>query len=236
MPDASGLIIIPAYNEEKNLPFVIKNLREYVPNWDVLVINDGSIDSTEKVAKSLGAHVVSLPFNQGIGTAVQTGYIYASRHGYRIAVQFDGDGQHRADQIASIVEPILNSEADLVVGSRFLEKGNYRAPLSRLLGIKILSGVISAITGTKITDPTSGFRAASRPVIEFFSQWYPDDYPEPESLVFAHRAGFRIKEVPVLMRQRQAGRSSITLLKGIYYMLKVTLAIFIDLMKKVPGR
>ncbi len=234
MERIKGLIIIPAYNEEANIEAVIEDLKEHVPEFNILVVDDGSIDRTAEVARRTGSAVVSLPFNQGIGTAVQTGYIYAARYGYSIAVQFDGDGQHRADQIGAIIEPLRKGEADLVVGSRFLGAGQYKTPLSRLMGIKLLSRIISIVTKTKITDPTSGFRAASRGVIEFFSRWYPDDYPEPESLVFLHRAGFRIKEVPVLMRQRQAGRSSITFLRGIYYMIKVTLAIFIDLMKRIP--
>ncbi len=232
------LIIIPAYNEEENIVSVITDLKNHLSDlsisFDILVIDDGSTDRTREIARSVGVEVLSLPYNQGIGTAVQTGYIYAERKGYEVAVQFDGDGQHRADQIALILEPILRGEADLVVGSRFLQQGTYRAPWTRLLGIKILSLIISTVTGTRITDPTSGFRAASRKVIEFFSRWYPDDYPEPESLVFLHRAGFRLKEVPVLMRERQAGSSSITFLRGVYYMIKVTLAVFIDLMKRIP--
>ncbi len=229
-----GLIIIPAYNEEVTIGAVIKEIRTHIPDFDIVVVDDGSTDSTASVARSSGVTVLSLPFNMGIGTAVQTGYKYAQRKGYPVAVQFDADGQHIAEEVNSLIGPLLREESDFVVGSRFLSKGSYRVGWARGLGIRILSAVISSVLGSRITDPTSGFRAASRDVIEFFSRYYPDDYPEPESLVLLHKAGFRIQEVPVRMRQRTGGRSSITPLRAFYYMVKVLLAILIDLFKTVP--
>ncbi len=229
------LLIIPAYNEAQNINRVLDDIDEHLQDFDILLIDDGSTDSTRELAIKRGVDVISLPFNLGIGAAVQTGYIYAQREGYDLAVQFDGDGQHRADQVDRLVEPLLRNEADMVLGSRFLGKNEYQSGLTRMVGIKILSSVISMLIGQKITDPTSGCRATNRRVIEFFSHLYPDDYPEPEALVLLHKAGFRITEVPVLMRQRHMGRSTITAPRAVYYMIKVLLAIFIDMLKKVPS-
>ena len=229
------LIIIPAYNEARNICSVIDDIRSEVPGADMLVIDDGSSDATRAFAASKGVPVVTLPFNLGIGAAVQTGYLYAAKKGYDIAVQFDGDGQHIAGQIPHLVAPVLADEADVVVGSRFLVKKAYEAELSRMAGIKILSRIVSALIGQRMTDPTSGFRAANRQAIAFYCRNYPDDYPEPEALVLLHRAGFRLAEVPVLMRRRLLGDSSITFLRAFYYMIKVILAIMIDMMK-APAR
>jgi len=230
------LAIIPAYNEEFNIEAVINDLRNQRPDFDILVIDDGSLDRTSFLARKMGAVVVSLPFNQGIGAAVQTGYKYAMENGYSIAIQFDGDGQHRADQISFIERPVLEGRADLVTGSRFLETSNYQAGLARMLGSRVLSYVISMLLGQRVTDPTSGFRAAGKAAIEFFSIIYPDDYPEPESIVLLHKAGLRFEEVPVLMQERLGGSSSITPVKAMYYMIKVLLAIMIDMIKSVPNR
>jgi hypothetical protein len=228
------LLIIPAYNEEQNIDRVLDDINEHLKGFDILIVDDGSTDSTRELAIKRGVNVVSLPYNLGIGAAVQTGYIYAEREGYELAVQFDSDGQHRADQVERLIEPLLKDEADMVVGSRFLVKKGYQSGWTRMVGIRILSLVISVLIGQRITDPTSGCRAVNRKVIEFFSHLYPDDYPEPEALVLLHRAGFRITEVPVLMRQRHMGRSTITAPRAVYYMLKVLLAIFIDMLKRVP--
>jgi len=227
------LIIIPAYNEEESLPGVIRDLREHVPTADVLVVNDGSCDTTALVARKLGVAALDLPFNLGIGGAVQAGYRYAERNAYDIAVQFDGDGQHLAGEIKKLIGPLAAGEADLVVGSRFLTPGAYRSPFFRRIGIGIFSFVLSRILGMAVTDSTSGFRAANRRVIQFFSCTYPDDYPEVESLVLLHKINLRMVETAVTMRERTAGKSSITPLRSIYYMTKVLMAIFIDLMKKV---
>jgi len=227
------LIIVPAYNEEESLPGVIQDLREHVPSADVLVINDGSRDSTARVAREWGVKVLDLPFNLGIGGAVQAGYLYAHQYSYDIAVQFDGDGQHIAAEIKKLIGPLESGRVDLSIGSRFLNQGAYRAPVFRKLGIKIFSFVLSRILGMTITDSTSGFRAANRRVIEFFSRSYPDDYPEVESLVLLHKMNMRMEEVAVVMQGRTGGISSITPVRSAYYMLKVLMAIFIDLLKKI---
>ncbi len=227
------LIIIPAYNEEESLPGVIQDLRAHIPHADLLVINDGSRDGTARVARGMGVHVLDLPFNLGIGGAVQAGYLYADRKGYDVAVQFDGDGQHIAQEIWKLIRPLKEGVADMVIGSRFLMQGNYKASVFRMLGIAIFSFVLSRIMGTVVTDSTSGFRATNRAVIGFFARNYPDDYPEVESLVMLHKASFRMMEVAVVMRERTGGKSSITPLRSVYYMTKVLMAVFIDLMKRV---
>ncbi len=227
------LIIVPAYNEAESLPGVIRELKEQIPLADVLVVNDGSADATSQIARDMGVKVLDLPFNLGIGGAVQAGYHFAGQHGYDIAVQFDGDGQHIASEIAKLIEPLSSGKIDLSIGSRFLDPGDYQAPVFRRLGIRIFSCVLSRILGMTVTDSTSGFRAANRKAIEFFSRVYPDDYPEVESLVLMHKMKMRITEVPVAMRGRTGGRSSITPARSVYYMTKVLMAIFIDLLKKV---
>jgi glycosyltransferase involved in cell wall biosynthesis len=227
------LVIVPAYNEEESLPGVIQDLRENMPSADVLVVNDGSRDGTSGIARGCGVTVLDLPFNLGIGGAMQTGFRYAERNAYDIAVQFDGDGQHVAGEIPKLIEPLATGKTDLVIGSRFLNPGGYKAPVFRKLGIGIFTIVLSRLLGKTMTDCTSGFRAANRRVIEFFGRMYPDDYPEVESLVLLHKINLRMSEVPVDMRERTGGRSSITPVRSIYYMTKVLMAIFIDLMKKV---
>ncbi len=226
------LIIIPAYNEEESLPGVIQDLRAHIPHADLLVVNDGSRDGTARVARGMGVRVLDLPFNLGIGGAVQAGYLYADRKGYDVAVQFDGDGQHIAQEIWKLIRPLKEGAADIVIGSRFLMPGNYKTSVFRMLGIAIFSFVLSRIMGTVVTDSTSGFRAANRTVIGFFARNYPDDYPEVESLVMLHKASFRTMEVAVAMRERTGGKSSITPLRSVYYMTKVLMAVFIDLMKR----
>jgi len=227
------LIIIPAYNEETSLPGVLRDLREQMPSADILVVNDGSRDGTARVAREHGVAKLSLPFNLGIGAAMQAGYLYALRRGYDAAVQFDGDGQHVAMEIGKLLAPIRSGSADLVVGSRFLEPGGYRVPFMRRLGIRIFAVILTRILNTRVTDTTSGFRAAGRNALEFFARAYPEDYPEVESLVLLHKLNRRIVEVPVTMRDRTGGTSSITFWRSAYYMVKVMLAVFIDLLKTV---
>ena len=227
------IVIVPAYNEEESLPGVIRELSEGMPDADVLIVNDGSHDGTVRIARDRGVKVLDLPFNLGIGGAVQAGYLYAERNGYDIAVQFDGDGQHVAGEIKKLLEPLTTGRADLTIGSRFLTPGGYRSPVFRKMGIWIFSFVLSRILGLAVTDSTSGFRAANRRVIEFFAHLYPDDYPEVEALVLLHKMKLRMEEVAVTMRERTGGKSSITPLRSMYYMTKVLMAIFIDLMKKV---
>lgn len=227
------LIIVPAFNEEESLPEVLRDLRENIPSAEVLVVNDGSRDATARIAREMGLKVLDLPFNLGIGGAMQAGYCYAEQNAYDIAVQFDGDGQHIAAEIKKLFQPLAAGTADMVIGSRFLIPGTYRAPIFRMLGIRLFSFIVSRILGTPVTDSTSGFRAANRRVIEFFSRIYPDDYPEVEALVLLHKINLQMTEVAVTMRDRTGGRSSITAFRSAYYTIKVLLAIFIDLMKKV---
>jgi glycosyltransferase involved in cell wall biosynthesis len=227
------LIIVPAYNEEASLPGVIRDLKEHVPSADVVVVNDGSQDATAQTARNMGIEVLDLPYNLGIGGAVQAGYVYAERHGYDVAVQFDGDGQHLGKEIGKLLKPLEDGAVDIVIGSRFLVPGSYRAPFFRTLGIWIFSFILSRILSTAVTDSTSGFRAANAQAIKFFAGIYPDDYPEVEALVLAHKVKLRMLEVAVTMRERTGGKSSITPMRSFYYMTKVLMAIFIDLLKKV---
>jgi hypothetical protein len=197
----------------------------------VLVVNDGSADETSERARAAGAKVIDLPVNLGIGGAVQTGYRYAWEHGYDLAFQFDGDGQHRARRLADVARPLVTAEADVVVGSRFLRPRGLTARGSRLAGIRILAAAVSMSLRQRITDPTSGFRGAGRRAIELFAQEYPQDYPEPESLVLARKQGLRVREVPVTMRRRRGGTSSIGLWTGIHYMARVLLAVAMESLK-----
>jgi glycosyltransferase involved in cell wall biosynthesis len=227
------LIIIPAYNEEESIGSVIEAVKSVGPPADILVVNDGSKDKTASVARRYGLTVVDHPFNMGIGATMQTGYRYAARAGYDIAVQVDADGQHPAGQIKHLIEPISKNVAQVVVGSRFLGQGEYRPSFARVAGMALFSKLVSAILRERVTDTTSGFRAVGREVIEFFSRNYPEDYPEAEALVLLHKKGFVIMEISVKMVERTGGRSSITPVKSIYYMIKVMIAIFVDLLKRV---
>ena len=229
------LIISPAYNEEKSVGDVVRSLRRELPQADVLVVDDGSTDGTAAVARAAGARVVRLPYNLGIGGAVQTGFLYAARNDYDAACQVDADGQHPADQMRKLIEEAETTDADLVVGSRFLVKTDYRGVWTRRAGIAILSWTISRLTGHKVTDPTSGLRVVKRQALTLFSRDYPEDYPEPESLVMLHRARLSFEERPVHMLARQGGTSSIGPLRAVYYMVKVLLAILIDLVRERPS-
>jgi glycosyltransferase involved in cell wall biosynthesis len=224
--------IVPALNEEHAVGLVIDELRAFDPGLDVVVIDDGSLDATSHVARAKGARVLRLPFNLGIGGAVQTGFRFAFEHGYDLAVRVDGDGQHDPAQLARIIEPVLRDEADIVVGSRFAGESGYRSTRSRRLGIRILASVVSRIVGQRVTDTTSGFQALNRQGIALFARDYPHDYPEVEATVMVFRHRLRLSEVPVSMRERGGGRSSITTLRSIYYMVKVLLAIFVGLFRR----
>ncbi len=226
------LVIVPAYNEEESIAGVISDLRQHVPGADIVVVNDGSRDRTREIARGAGVTVLDLPVNLGIGGAMQAGYLYAANNGYDVAVQFDGDGQHRAGEIEKLLRPLAAGEADLVIGSRFMQPGEYRAPFFRRIGMLIFSFTLSRILAGPVTDTTSGFRAVNGAVARYFSRQYPEDYPEVEALVLVHRQGLRIAEVPVSMRERTGGQTSITALRSVYYMVKVLLAVFIDLLKK----
>jgi glycosyltransferase involved in cell wall biosynthesis len=225
------LAIVPAFNERASIAAVIADLRAF-PWVDVVVIDDGSGDGTAAEAVRAGARVVSLPFNLGIGTAVQTGYLIAQDSGYDIAIQVDGDGQHPPSEISTLVAALQGGDADLVIGSRFLAPGAFRSTRGRRFGIAILAHLVSMAVRYPLTDTTSGFRAAGPRAISLFAAAYPHDYPEVESVVVAHRAGLRIREVPIQMRERRGGRSSITPLRSGYYMIKVIMAIAMVLLRR----
>lgn len=232
-PAADGLrrlVIVPVFNERGSVARVVQRLRRTLPEFDLLIIDDGSTDDTLRCIPP-GVVVVSLPFNLGIGGAMQTGYRYAALHGYDIAVQVDGDGQHRPSEVRRLVQHLIAGKADLVVGSRFMEAGRYRQTLARRTGAGLLGLLLRALTGQTITDCTSGFRAANRRVIRAFAHWYPEDYPEPEVILLLHRAGYRIGELDVRMRQRRLGRSSIGLVRGVFYVMKVTACLLLDLIR-----
>ncbi|PWT93990.1 MAG: glycosyl transferase family 2 [Acidobacteria bacterium] len=229
------MVIIPAYNEEKSLRHVFENVRSCVPDATIVVIDDGSQDSTGAIAESLGGVALQLPCNVGIGAAEQTGFLYAIRHGYDTVVRNDGDGQHNPAEIPLLLETLDHSNADVVIGSRYLEDRGYITPPLRRFGIRLLSRVISLICGAHFTDPTSGFRAFNRRAIQLSTTYYPHDYPEPESVVLFRRAGLSVCEIPVTMNPRYGGQSSIRIADSVYYMFKVLLAIFIEMMRKIPN-
>ena len=224
------LVIVPVFNESGSIQKVIRRLQRALPAFDILVIDDGSTDDTVRQVPP-GVPVVSLPFNLGIGGAMQTGYRYAALHGYDIAVQVDGDGQHRPAEVRRLVERLNEGDLDLIVGSRFLEQTHYRQSLVRKFGSLVLRRIIRLLVGMDVTDCTSGFRAANRKVILAFAHWYPEDYPEPEVILLLRRAGFRIGELGVRMRHRRTGRSSISLLSGLFYVMKVTVCLLLDLVR-----
>jgi glycosyltransferase involved in cell wall biosynthesis len=229
---AKVLVIVPAYNEQDNLPQLVAKLRQVEPKVDILVINDRSLDGTAQICNELGVNTIHLPCNLGIGGAVQTGYKYAQLHEYEYAVQVDGDGQHDPEYISSILRPLLEQQADLAIGSRYINKEGFQSSTLRRVGIRYFSLLINLLIQQKVTDPTSGFRACNAKVIDLFSRFYPADYPEPESIVFIKRNGYKIVEVPVVMQERLGGTSSIKSFRTLYYMIKVSLAILIDKMRR----
>ncbi len=224
--------IVPAFNEEASIAGVVGELLAYDPGLRVVVVDDGSTDRTAEIARSAGAKVISLPFNLGIGGAVQTGFRYAWEQGFDVAVRADGDGQHDPAELDAILRPVLADEADVAVGSRFIGGDGYRSSRSRRAGIRLLAWIVSALTRQRITDPTSGFQAANRLGIRLFAADYPHDYPEAEATVMVFKHRLRLQEVPVKMRARESGRSSITTLHSVYYMVKVVLAIFVALFRR----
>ncbi len=221
------LIIIPAYNEEENIEKVVDNLIRNFPQYDYIIVNDGSTDGTKMVCKRKRYEVLNLSINMGIGGAVQTGYCYARDNDYDIAVQIDGDGQHDVGFLENMIRYMEEEQADCVIGSRFMEKEGFQSSGLRRTGIKFLSILGWILTGVRIRDITSGYRLVNRRFIHIFAQDYPADYPEPEAMVITAVHRGKIVEYPVIMRQREGGTSSITLKKSIYYMFKVTLAMLI---------
>jgi glycosyltransferase involved in cell wall biosynthesis len=230
------LAIIPAYNEAVTVAGVVHSLRRHAPDWDPVVIDDGSTDETAQLAKRAGARVLHAPFNLGIGGAVQLGFVYAMENGYDYMVQVDADGQHDPREIQGLVtEMARHPQLDVVCGSRFLtDDHKYPAPISRRTGIHLFAFLLSKIIGQRVSDPTSGFRLYNRRAIQLFARDYPHDYPEVEAVLLLHHHRLRMREVPVRMFPREGGASSIGSGKSIYYMVKVMLAIFVGLARRRP--
>lgn len=225
------LAIIPAYNEAESIIYTVKDIQENAPEFDYIIINDCSKDDTYNLCVEAGLNILNLPLNLGIGGAVQTGYWYALENGYDIAVQFDGDGQHDAKYLGIMADTLIQKKANMIIGSRFIEKEGYQSSGIRRIGIRFFTFLIYVLTGKKITDPTSGFRMCDREIIEIFADGYPKDYPEPETTTKILRRKFKVDEIPVKMRAREGGKSSISLKKSVYYMIKVSLAIIIERMR-----
>jgi glycosyltransferase involved in cell wall biosynthesis len=225
--------IVPAYNEAGAIGRVVAEILACDPAIDVVVVDDASRDETAFIAEAHGATIIRLPFNVGIGGAVQTGFKYALDNGYDVAVRLDGDGQHDPREISKLVEPLERGEADLVVGSRFVDgRGSYRPPLARRVGIRVFARLVSLLGRQHVTDTTSGFVALDRVGIELFAFQYPHDYPEVEAILVALRSGLRLAQVQVEMRERETGTSSITFLRSLYYIVKVMLAVLIASLRR----
>ena len=231
-PNARRIAIVPAFNEEHCVGGVVREISAADPRLEVLVVDDGSSDRTAAAALDAGARVVRLPYNLGIGGAVQTGYRYARRHGFDLAVQIDGDGQHDPRELSRLLAPLVAGEADMVVGSRFAGAGTYEPSFARRLGIRLFARTISLVFGRRVTDTTSGFRAVNRRGIALFADDYPHDYPEVEAIVMLAKSRLRLVEIPVEMRRREFGRSSITGARSFYYMVKVLLAVFVGCFRR----
>jgi len=229
------LIIVPAYNEEGNIENVIRRIRQASSEFDIVVINDCSKDSTREKAEACGVPVISLPVNLGIGGAVQTGFLYAYYNQYDVAVQLDGDGQHNPVYVKGLIAPIERGEADVVIGSRFIQRKGFQSHRLRRVGIRMFQVLNNVLLRQNITDSTSGFRAYNARAIELLQRLYPSDYPEPEALFILKRCGFHIVEIPVEMNSREAGISSITGIKSLYYMVKVITSIVIEFLRGKDG-
>ena len=232
MKTLKKLVIIPAYNESASIMSTVLDIKENAPDFDYVIINDRSKDNTYEICIENKMNVINLPLNLGIGGAVQTGYWYACENGYDIAVQFDGDGQHDAKYLNKMADYLVENDCDMVIGSRFITKEGFQSSSMRRLGIKYFTVLIKIMTGEKITDPTSGFRMCNRKVAEIFANSYPKDYPEPETTVGILRRKMKVLEIPVIMRARTEGVSSISPRKSVYYMFKVTLAIFMERLRR----
>ncbi len=226
-------IIIPAYNEEKNIAGVINGIIAAAPGVDILVVNDGSEDNTGEIARELCRHVINLPYNMGYGTALQTGFKFALKRGYEYAVQIDADGQHDPGDIPKLLDEVFNNKADVIIGSRFLDKGNYKAPFIRRVGMLFFANLTSLIIGKKITDPTSGYQAINKHGLQFYAgDNYPVDFPDADVIIMLHRAGLKIKEIPVNMNPGVQGKSMHSGLKPVYYIFKMFLSILVTLLRK----
>ena len=234
MDEQRVLIIVPAYREEKNIQSVLFELKHLAPQYDVLVIDDGSKDRTSEMCASLKCHLIKHPFNMGYGVSIQTGYKYAWEKGYDVVVQVDGDDQHDPAFIASLLEGLNQGDADVVVGSRFLDNPGCDWPWLRRLGIGLFSGLVGMITGQKVTDSTSGFQALNRKAFGYFSKLdnFPYDYPDADTLLTLYFAGLKFKEVPVVMRERKFGQSMTAGLASMVYVAKMFISILIVLLRR----
>lgn len=225
------VIIIPAYNEANRVASTIAGIRKFT-DADIIVVSDGSTDNTIVEARQAGALVIELPFNLGYGAALQTGYKYALKKGYRFVVQMDADGQHDPASMQSLIEPVLNNEVDIALGSRFLKRGDYKAPFIRRIGMFFFAVIASIVTGKKVTDPTSGFQALNRKAMEFYaSDAYPVDYPDADVIIMLYRRGIKFREVPVTMKKVVGKVSMHSGLKPFYYMFKMLLSILVTLLR-----
>jgi glycosyltransferase involved in cell wall biosynthesis len=240
---ASSLaIIMPAYNESGNIQRAVGAVSAVMPDANIVVISDGSTDATAELARQAGAIVIELPFNLGIGGAVQTGYKFAVERGHRFVARLDGDGQHDPRHLARLMEPVLFGHADIVIGSRFIGETDttrddvYRATLLRSIGIRLFARLVSIIVRQRVTDTTSGYQVCNADAAAFFARNFPCDYPEVEMITEACRAGYRVMEIPVQMHRRLAGRSSITSMRSIYYVVKVLLVLMVCVMRRPEGR
>lgn len=232
MKRSDTLVIIPAYNEALSIPVLAKEFRAINEKFDIVVIDDGSTDETTFAAKNNSLNVITLANNLGIGGAVQTGFIYAKEKGYQYAVQVDGDGQHPPKEIKKLLQKMVTDDADVVIGSRFIEKKGFQSTIARRAGINLINAFVWFFSGLKIKDCTSGFRAYNQKAISFLSENYPEDYPEPEALVVLKRNGFKIIERSVIMEERISGKSSITALKSVNYVIKVLFALLINFLRR----
>ncbi len=217
------LVIIPAFNEAASIERTVEDIIHNAPTFDYIVVNDRSYDDTEEILRRKKYNHINLPVNLGIGGAVQAGYLYALRYGYDLAIQVDGDGQHDAHFVTKMADTMENHGVDMLIGSRFLDNNGFQSTGARRIGIKFFTWLIKLLTGKKVTDPTSGMRMVDRKIIEIFAYDYPKDYPEPETCVEILRRGMKLEEIPVEMRERQGGQSSISFNRAIYYMFKVTM-------------
>jgi glycosyltransferase involved in cell wall biosynthesis len=233
--DNDLVIIIPAYNEASRVASTIAGIRKFT-DADVIVVSDGSTDNTVNEASEAGATVVELPFNLGYGAALQTGFKYALKMGYRFAVQMDADGQHDPSAIQSLIEPVIKGEVDVTIGSRFLRRGDYKAPFLRRIGMSFFAFIASIFTGKRVTDPTSGFQALNSKVMKFYaSDAYPVDYPDADVIIMLHRRGIRLSEIPVAMKRSVGKVSMHSGLKPFYYTFKMLLSILVTLLRRGEG-
>lgn len=227
------LVIIPAFNEAANIVQTIEGLRVAAPETDVLVVDDASSDATAELAAAAGVDVVSLACNLGYGAAVQTGFRYAVAHGYEVAIQMDADGQHDPASLPALLEPVRRGDVDVTLGSRFLGRAEYPISWPRRVGMRLFAALASCVLGRKITDPTTGFQALSRPVMRYFAEDnYPSDYPDADAIILLAFRGFRVREVPVVMKPRVAGASMHRGLTTVRYVLKMFLSIFVIVLRE----